>query len=136
MIIYLDPAHEDFNMGGKSQMKARWVRGKDGTIQEHAWVFNDIGIDTILDRLDLADRCEIMPAEDQLVAKLGSAGLRPEADVEKEEKKRVGQIKVVVERVVLREKWIDSEYQPRHREGEREDMHMSGVDSELTHTAG
>lgn len=58
VIVYLDPRYEDFKPGpghrtSRQTMRHRWVRGNDGKIQEHAWVFKDIGIETILARMGL-----------------------------------------------------------------------------------
>ena len=57
-LVYLDPCYEDFAPGpghltSRQTMRHRWVRGHDGRIQEHAWVFKDIGVETILARMAL-----------------------------------------------------------------------------------
>lgn len=111
MIVYLDPEHEDFSADGKSMIRSRWVRAEDGTIQEHAWVFNEIGIDTILNELSISQDHAEIEAEDELTAAMDTAALHPENDMEREEKKGVGQIEVILERVVLLEKWTNYDYQ-------------------------
>ncbi|KAL8826841.1 MAG: hypothetical protein Q9191_003547 [Dirinaria sp. TL-2023a] len=136
VIVYLDPEHEDFSADGKSMLTSRLVRAEDGTIQEHAWVFNEIGIDIILNTLFISEDQAEMEAEDELTAAMNTAALHPENDMEREGKKGVGQIEVIVERVVLRRKWTNYDYQPKHREGEAEDAVMSGTTIGLTHTAG
>ena len=50
VIVYLDPEYEDFSPGFKGDtarqiMRSRLVRGNDGSIHEHAWIFKDIGIE-------------------------------------------------------------------------------------------
>lgn len=137
VIVYLDPDHEDFTPGGKSCLKSRWVQMKGGGIKEHAWVFNDIGIDTILDKLALSSPSQDAGDEEiAIVAAMKRAGISPENDMHKEERKRVGQIEVRVSRVVLRTKYTVDQYQSRHQEGEEEDIEMNGADADLTHTTG
>jgi len=137
LIVYLDPNHEDFGPEGKSIFKSRWVQTQDGGIQEHAWVFNDIGIDTILDKLVLADTGK-EPAEDELaiIAAMEGAGIIAEPDIEREGRKKIGQIEVKISRVILGRKSVNYHYRPKHMEGENEDVDMDGADPELTHTTG
>lgn len=137
LIVYLDPNHEDFGTGGKSIFRSRWVQTQDGGIQEHAWVFNDIGIDTILDKLVLAntgkDRGE---DEIAIIAAMEGTGIIPEPDIEREARKKAGQIEVRISRVILGRKSVNYHYRPKHIEGENEDVKMDEADAELTHTTG
>ena len=118
-------------------MKSRWVQTKDGDIQEHAWVFNDIGIATILDKLVLSNTGKnTREDESAMIAAMEGAGISAETDIEREENKKVGQIEVKISRVVLGRKSIHYPYRPKHQEGEREDVDMDATDPELTHTTG
>jgi hypothetical protein len=137
LIVYLDPNHEDFGPGGKSIFKSRWVQTQDGGIQEHAWVFNDIGIDTIFDKLVLANTGKD-PGEDEIaiVAAMEGTGMVAEPDIDREVRKKAGQIEVRISRVILGRKTVNYHYRPKHMEGENEDVDMDGADPELTHTTG
>ena len=135
VVVYLNPEHEDFSPGGKSHLKSRWVQTKDGGIQEHAWIFQDVGIDTILSKLEL-----VKPGKDAeegevaMIAAMTRAGISAEFDVEKEERKKIGQIEVQIMRVVLGKKSMDYQFRPRHQEGDNEDVYMEETDPQLTHT--
>ena len=137
VIVYLNPKHEDFNPGGKSCLKCRWVQTKDGGMKEYAWVFNDIGIDTILDKLALSTAGQDTGDDEiAIIAAMKGAGISPETDIFREERKKVGQIEVKISRVILRKKYTVDQYQSRHREGENEDVAMDGTASDLTHSTG
>ena len=142
VIVYLDPEYEDFNPGtgyqtSRSIIKSRWVQGRDGMIQEHAWVFKDIGIETILDKMALTSEKDSMTAneEDAIIDALGRTGICHEDDMIREEKHKSGQIEVEITRVVLGRKRVDTEFRPKHREGEDEDLDTGRIKSEVTHTA-
>lgn len=137
VIVYLDPNHEDFGPGGTSIFRSRWVQTQDGGIQEHAWVFNDIGIDTIFNKLVLANTGK-GPGEDEIaiIAAMEGTGIITEPDIEREARKKAGQIEVRISRVILGRKSVNYYYQPKHMEGEKEDVDMDGPDPELTHTTG
>ena len=141
-IIYLDPEYEDFNPGTRHQtsrtiMKSRWVQNRDGMIQEHAWVFKDIGIETILDMMALTSENDSVAAneEDAIIDALGRTGIRHEDDIAREEIHKAGQIEVEITRIVLGRKRVDYDFRPKHREGEDEDVDMGKIKSEVTHTA-
>ena len=106
-------------------------------IHEHAWVFKDIGIETILDKMALTSEADSMAVneEDAVIDALGRTGIHHEDDMTREEKHRVGQIEVAITRIVLGRKRVDSDFRPKHREGEDEDVGMGKMKSEVTHTA-
>lgn len=142
VIVYLNPNDEDFAYpDGKVTLRSRWVQGNDGSLKEHSWVFRDVGIDTIFDKMFISggENCaEILEEhdEDAMVAAMRSTGLGVEGDVN-EEKSNLGQILVIVQRVVLGTKWHDKQYHSKHQEDdEAEDVDMAGAKNEITHTTG
>ena len=141
VVIYLDPDDEDFSRPhGIVNLKTRWVRGTDGSLKEHGWVFRDVGIETVFDRMLIAgafDKSKMNKQdEDDIVDAMNSAYLAEHGDPVNEEASKVGQIIVKVERVKLGEKWSDPDFRPKHREGEGEDVDMDGATRDITHTAG
>ena len=142
VIVYLDPYDEDYNKpNGEVSIKTRWAQGKDGTLKEQAWVFKDVGIETMFDKLIIAGDIDIATpipkrSEDALVEAMNIAYLSGDADMIREEKSKVGQIVVVIERVKLGEKWRDHHFRAKHEESEYHDVDMQGVGKDITHTAG
>lgn len=142
IIVYLDPDDEDFNRpDGKVQFKTRWVEGRDGKLREHGWMFKDVGIETVFDKMLLSgdrrtSRKVSIRDEDSIIAAMNATDLGAEGDVEREEKTKLGQIVITFERVKLGEKWVDDRYQAKHKEGEADDVDMGGASSGITHTAG
>ena len=142
VIVYLDPHDEDYNKpDGEVTIKTRWAQGKDGTLKEQAWVFKDVGIETMFDKLIIAGDIDIATpipnsSEDALVEAMDIAYLSGDADMIREEKSKVGQILVVIERVKLGEKWRDNHFRAKHKEGEPQDVDMQGVGKDITHTTG
>jgi len=67
---------------------------------------------------------------------MNAADLGAEGDVEREERTKLGQIVVTIERVKLGEKWVDNRFRAKHKEGEADDIDMDGASNEITHTAG
>lgn len=142
VIVYLNPNDEDFAYpDGKVTFRSRWVQGNDGSLKEHSWVFKDVGIDTIFDKMFISggeNRAEILEEhdEDAMVAAMRATGLGVEGDAN-EEKSNLGQILVIVQRVVLGTKWQHKQYHSKHQEDdEAEDVDMAGVKNEITHTTG
>ncbi|KAL8795462.1 MAG: hypothetical protein Q9195_002051 [Heterodermia aff. obscurata] len=139
-IIYLDPEYADFLPGPEGQgaggvLKSRWVTGKDGKIYEQAWVFKDVGIEAILDKMVLMANDDLPKKdEDDLVDAFNRTGMRPDEDLKREENKKIGQIVVEIMRITIGKKKIDGDYRPRHQEGEDEDVDMERINSELSHT--
>ena len=140
VIVYLDPAHDDFPWpDGKVRFKARWVRGEDGSVEEHAWVFKDVGIETVFDKLMIAESHNHAPSanqvdEDAMIAAINATGIGCEGDIKNEEKSSVGQIVVVVERIVLGAKWKEENYCPKHRNVQDDDIKMEDLGTGITHT--
>ncbi|MCJ1468417.1 hypothetical protein MMC07_007045 [Pseudocyphellaria aurata] len=141
IVVYLDIHDEDFAYpDGRVAFKSRWVQGNDGNLKEHCWVFKDVGIETAFDKMLISGDekyAEILEEEDEMdmIASMKATGLGAEKNLE-EDNSNVGQILVVIERVVLGRKWQDNHYRPKHKEGEAEDVDMAGVKNDITHTTG
>lgn len=140
--MYLDPDDVDYNHpDGKVQMKTRWVEGRDGRLKEHAWVFKDVGIETVFDKMLISGDHQLSGNvnkrdEDAIIAAMGSTGLEPDGDIKREEKSQVGQIVVEIQRVKLGEKWDDKNFRAKFKEDDVKDVDMEGANSDITHTAG
>ena len=139
-IIYLDPAYEDFAPGPEGQgasgvIKSRWVTGKDGNIYEQAWVFKDVGIEAIFDKMVLIPN-DNSPEKDEndLVDAFNRTGMCLDEDLKREESKKIGQIEVTIMRITIGRKIIDRNYRPKHQEGDHDDVDMERINSELSHT--
>ncbi|KAL8916894.1 MAG: hypothetical protein Q9172_006058 [Xanthocarpia lactea] len=126
IVVYLDPNDEDFNRpDGLVKFKCRCVQGRDGVLREHAWVFKDIGIETKFNQIALRenDKNALEPL-DLLVDALNSSELSDEHARTTDESGKIGQIVVVLERVVLGKKYKDYQFRPKHIEGDRDDVDM------------
>ena len=122
-------------------MKTRWIQGNDGSLKEHAWVFKDVGIETMFDKLLINGNMDTAVAiaenqEDALAAAMDTTSLNHEIDAAREDNSKVGQIVVEIQRIKLGSKWVEPNYIAKHKEGEMEDVDMNEVNNEITHTAG
>lgn len=137
-VVYLDPSNPDFpphyysRAFGETMMRSRWVQGDDGTIRQHRWVFKDIGIETLFDKLQLdgeiASEGKIYKKdEDDIVAAMHSTGLD-----EKEERPGQGQIVVTISRVVVSNPYKDPAFRTQFQDGE-DDVGMKDEEG-LSHT--
>lgn len=142
VVIHLDPNHEEFRgPDGKVMIRSRLVRGRDGTLNEHSWVFKEVGIETLLNKMficggqdsteDLEER-----SEDGLIDAMNGAKLGAETNLSQDEKSNVGKISVVIQRVILGENWEQPHYRPGYQEGDADDVEMNGMKNGITHTAG
>ena len=141
-IVYLDPKDPDFTPpDGKSRFKSRWVQGPDGSMKEHAWVFKDVGIEASFGKL-LVSKGESTagdfdePVEDALIRDLNSAVLNAETGPRERAMGKVGQIVVTLERVQLGRKSFERNYRAKHREGEKDDLDMDGIERDISHATG
>jgi hypothetical protein len=105
-------------------------------MMELSWVFQDVGIEAMFDKLELCgDNNNMMDQdEDDLVKTLKSTDLQEASDFRKERCK-LGQIVVTIERVVTAAKYRDSQFRPSYTEDEMMDVDMEGADKTITHTA-
>lgn len=142
IVVYLDPDDEDFSQpDGKVKFKSRWVQGHDGNLEEHSWVFRDIGIESAFDKLFIGGIQDqsgdlVLPDEESMIALMDSAKIGDGGGLESHERPNVGQISVTLQRVVLGKKWIQDNYRPKHKGNEMQDVDMGGIKQEITHTAG
>ncbi|KAL9641315.1 MAG: hypothetical protein Q9204_000109 [Flavoplaca sp. TL-2023a] len=137
VVVYLDPTDEDFNPpNGLVKFKCRTVQARDGVLKEKAWVFRDIGIETIFDKIALRENArDTIELEDVLVDAMNTSRLGDDV-VANEENDKIGQIVVELERVKLGKKYKERDYRPKHMEGDRDDIDMGGVGSHVVHTTG
>ncbi|KAL8813626.1 MAG: hypothetical protein Q9200_000108 [Gallowayella weberi] len=135
IVIYLDPNDEDFNQPfGKVSFKSRCVQGRDGLMREQAWVFKDIGIETMFDKIALRDGPRNkLEFEDIIVDAMENSRLGGGHVGTCEEDRKVGQIVVELERVVLGRKYRERNHRPRHYEDDQYDVIMEGVDHDVVH---
>lgn len=141
VIVYLDPEHEDFAFPeGKVKFKRRCVQGKDGTIKELCWIFRDLGMENVLDRMCIGEPNETGQSaeetENSMVDLMGSADLGAEKNIQKEELSNLGQIRVVLQRVGVGKRLDNKFFVPNHREDENEDIDMDEISKDITHTTG
>ncbi|MCJ1436995.1 hypothetical protein MMC27_006378 [Xylographa pallens] len=141
VIVRLNPDADGFNYpSGEVEIKTRWVQTKDGKIKEKSWVFQDIGIETLFDKMLIAEDKNIIPVaqrnEAALVHGCETIHLNGDNDSIKEENSKVGQILVTIDRVTLGKKWQDTNYKAKHKEHETEDVDMVDAGKDITHTAG
>ena len=141
VVVYLDPKHHDFPQpDGKVRMRARLAQGENGALVEHAWVFKDVGIETRFDKMLISenrnqtDRAN-QPDEDTMIAAMNLTELSGESNLKNDEKCNIGQIVIVVERIILGIKWSDENYRPRHCDGQMDDVNMNELGNDITHTA-
>ena len=74
--------------------------------------------------------------EDAVIAALSRTGICHEDDLKREESNKAGQIEVNIHRIFLRRKKVESDFRPKHQEGEADDIDMGGLKPEVTHTTG
>lgn len=141
-IVYLDPGHEQFDskMNGTISLKTTWMEGRDGQIHEYSWMFGEVGLDRFLTDLSIKrgkknandndDAAAPVNDETELLNAFGNASLERD---DAEEQKQVGKIVVTLARISVGERWQASNYRARRKEGEQEDVDMTGV-KEVSHT--
>ena len=141
VIVYLDPEHEDFAVPeGKVKFKRRCVQGRDGTIKELCWIFRDLGVENVLERMCIEQSNETGQSaeetENSMVDLMGSAELGAEKNIQREELSNLGQILVVLQRVGVGKRLDNKLYIPKHREDENENIDMDEMRNDITHTTG
>ncbi|KAL9026398.1 MAG: hypothetical protein Q9196_004931 [Gyalolechia fulgens] len=136
LIVYLDPNDDDFSHpNGEVMFKCRHVQGENGSVNEQAWVFKEIGIETVFEKIALRDRAEdLLDPEDVLVNAFNDSKLGGERSQVDEERGKVGQIVIELERVSLGKKYRDRNYRAMHSEGDMDDVDMEGGSQEVAHT--
>lgn len=117
-------------------MSHRWVQDEKGNIVTHSWVFKEVGIETLLDKLlikgDIAPEGVISQRdEDELLEAINATGID-----EKEETQQVGQITVTFQKVTLGDTHDDWNFRAMHKHAEGDDVDMNESTGGLSHTAG
>ena len=141
-IVYLDPADEDYRYpSGEVVLTGRWAQGQDGSIKEQAWVFENVGIETIFDKMVINRDIDIAAPipkrdEDALMRAMNSTSIDADQDVESEEKSKVGQMVLIIERVKLGQKNVNPNFCAKHNENEVGDVDMTDAEKYITHTTG
>ncbi|KAL8843318.1 MAG: hypothetical protein Q9170_000176 [Blastenia crenularia] len=136
IVVYLDPNDDDFNRpSGQVKFKCRCVQGRDGFLKEQAWIFRDVGIETIFEKIALHDDAtELQDPEDVLVDALCTSKLSGEHTEATEERGKVGQIVVELSRITLGKTFKERNYRAKHYEGDEDDMHTEGLSQDVAHT--
>ena len=103
---------------------------------EHAWVFKEKTIETVFDKLMIAETQA--KGEDQdddaLIKAMESSGFNDQGKTDKGSK--VGQIVVELQRIVLENKRLEANYRPHHREGQDMDVDMEVAPRDIIHATG
>lgn len=104
------------------------------------WVFKDVGIETAFDQM-LIDNCRDDTShkeqdEEAMIAAMSATVLGAEVGLRKDEESGVGQIVVVIQRVILGKKWVQNIWKAPHKEGEVNDVQMGGAVKDVSHTTG
>ncbi|KAL8716318.1 MAG: hypothetical protein Q9220_000223 [cf. Caloplaca sp. 1 TL-2023] len=138
IVVYLDPHHEDFaGPDGIVYFKHRFVEGRDGLLREQGWVFQAVGIEAVFKKIALHDstKTKVEP-DDFIVEAMSKSGFEDKLDEMIEERGRVGQILVEMERVTLGRRYSERHYRPKHVEGDDDDLDMEGLDHQVAHVTG
>ncbi|KAL8665128.1 MAG: hypothetical protein Q9202_002528 [Teloschistes flavicans] len=137
-VVYLDSRHEDFNQpDGLIQFKSRLVQQHDGRLVEKAWVFKELGIETIFNKIGLRDGTrDTVEPDDQLVDAMGKSSIGYKDPEVTEERGKVGQIVVELHRITLGRPYYEPRYRASHLDGENEDVDMEGLTNDAAHTTG
>ncbi|KAL8694694.1 MAG: hypothetical protein Q9218_000705 [Villophora microphyllina] len=137
-VVYLDPDHEDFNQpDGRIQFKSRLVQRHDGLLEERAWVFKELGIETVFNKIGLLDDTKgLVEPDDQLVNAMGNSTIGNKDLEIIEEPGKVGQIVVELHRITLGRPYYEPQYRASHLDGENEDVDMEGLTNDTAHATG
>lgn len=99
-------------------------------------MFKEKTLETVFDKLMIAETQAKREDLDEnvLIKAMESSGFNDQEKTEKASK--VGQIVVELQRIVLGNKRLETNYRPHHREGQDEDVDMEGAPREICHTTG
>lgn len=115
-------------------MKCRTIRDENDNLRECGWVFKEIGIESVLENLDLGgDGVVPTTEEDDLVSDFQDLGAARLSDAE--EQSTVGQIEITLERVKVGRK-IDSTRPAILRDDGSGGVTGATAITTVTHTAG
>lgn len=71
-----------------------------------------------------------------MIAAMNATVLVAEAGIRKDEESGVGQIIVIIQRVIIGKKWVQNSWKVSHKEGKVNDVFMGGVVKDVFHTTG
>ena len=100
---------------------------------EHAWVFKEKTLETVFDKLMIAETQAKGEDQDEnaLIKAMECSDFNDQGKTEKASK--VGQIVVELQRIVLGNKRLEANYRPHHREGQDEDVDVEGAPRDIIH---
>ncbi|KAL8959540.1 MAG: hypothetical protein Q9193_003618 [Seirophora villosa] len=137
LVVYLDPSDSDFNHpDGLVTFNHRSVQARDGRLKHEAWVFKDIGIETVFKRLAVNDASmDVENSDELLINAINTSRLSDRHGEVTQEHGKVGQIVVELERIRLGKKFRDANYQSRskHHDGDHDDVDMDGLGQDVAH---
>lgn len=137
LVVYLDPSDSDFNHpDGLVTFNHRSVQARDGRLKHEAWVFKDIGIETVFKRLAVNDgSMDVENSDELLINAISTSRLSDRQGEVTQEHGKVGQIVVELERIRLGKKFRDANYQSRakHHDGDHDDVDMDGLGQDVAH---
>ena len=107
---------------------------------EHAWVFKNVGIETVFEKMLISEghnraNGANQTDEDAMITAMKATELGAEGNIRNDEMCSVGQIVIVIERIVVGVKWNEENYRPKHQDGQADDVNMDDVGHNITHTA-
>lgn len=134
-VVYLDPSEDDFSHpDGKVTFKHRRVQGRNGGLKEQAWIFKDVGIETVFRRIALSDHAEDLDDPNDLLVDAMSTSKLVEKNLDAiQEQGKVGQILVVLQRVQLGRKYVEDDYSAKLHEGDEGDIEMDEMSPDVAH---
>ncbi|KAI9737773.1 MAG: hypothetical protein M1834_009141 [Cirrosporium novae-zelandiae] len=137
-VIYLDPEDEDFRL--QTTLRGRLTCNPDGKIVEYSWHFQDVGVETVFDKLIISGEPKssnfIIQEEEKLLSamkKVVMGATNPHAE---EGNPQPGQIVIKLRRVILGEKGADPDFKGAHEMGKNEDVNMKNAGDNVSHTTG
>jgi len=134
-IILLDKGHSNFrHPEGEVHLSSRRFRDDDGGLRECGWVFKEVGVERMLEKLLLSRGDDgVVPAEDDdFLTAFGALGANNMEDAEEEGS--VGQIELTLERVSVGIIHRDVHFAVRHDQDT--DMDIGHHDGKMKHSAG
>ena len=134
-IIYLDPSHEDF--APIIMIKSRWMKNQNGALCAYNWVFKEVGIETLLDKLfiqgDILSEGDIPRNIEDEFTNLMDTKMNLEQG--NEHKNSNGVIKIELKRIVVGFPYHKENYHPNHTSTMSEKLTASDATNSISHTA-
>ena len=105
----------------------------DGRVIEHGWAFKENAIELVFDKLNLKDHQDDSDEATLVNALLSSQLSTADKD---QDKKKVGQILVEIEKVKLYPSYTGSKFRTRFKEGQDNDVDPNELKGDITHKTG